>query len=155
MINAIIKKLSLELEIAIAASQRAHQTATDKQNIPDNKYDTLALEAAYLAHGQSLRIAELQNDLFSYQNFKPPLFNSDSEIALGASVTLQDQHGKTKLYYMGPCAGGLRVYDKHITLQVLTPQAPLGKLILGKFLGDVVEIHLSVIKQNYLIVDVA
>jgi transcription elongation GreA/GreB family factor len=34
--------------------------ATHSENIVANKYDTLAVEAAYLAHGQSMRFAELK-----------------------------------------------------------------------------------------------
>ena len=40
------------LNNAKAAAKRAHETATSEENIAENKYDTLALEAAYLAQGQ-------------------------------------------------------------------------------------------------------
>lgn len=166
MINAIIDKLSSELTMAIAASQQAHQTATDKQNIPENKYDTLALEAAYLAHGQSLRIAELQKALHTYKNFKPPIFDDNSEVALGAQVSLRSNDGVIGHYFIGPCSGGLSIRcqadcrsdgiltaeSTHYTLQVLTPQAPLGQSIMGRYLEDEIQIQLQGEKHRYEII---
>ncbi len=63
IIPAIIQQLEQELATAIKASQQAHSGATHSENTADNKYDTLALEAAYLAHGQSVRIEELQQSI--------------------------------------------------------------------------------------------
>jgi hypothetical protein len=53
LISAIVEKLELELSTAVAASQQARDSATHSENIAANRYDTLAVEAAYLAHGQS------------------------------------------------------------------------------------------------------
>ena len=50
------------LDNAKAAAKRAHDTATSEENVAENKYDTLALEAAYLAQGQSQRVVQCQSD---------------------------------------------------------------------------------------------
>ena len=50
LVSAIVEKLQLELSTAVAASQQARDSATHSENIAANKYDTLAVEAAYLAH---------------------------------------------------------------------------------------------------------
>ena len=57
LITDIVEQLKLELSTAVAASQQAHDSATHSENIAANKYDTLAVEAAYLENGKSLRIA--------------------------------------------------------------------------------------------------
>ncbi|MFN3238589.1 MAG: transcription elongation factor GreAB, partial [Pseudomonadales bacterium] len=62
VVDAILNKLDSDLALAIAAAERARDTATDKENIAENKYDTLGLEAAYLAHGQSNRAQRLADE---------------------------------------------------------------------------------------------
>ena len=47
----ILEKLTVDLDIAQRAAQTAYETATHEENIAENKYDTLGLEAAYLASG--------------------------------------------------------------------------------------------------------
>ena len=52
---------------AVDAAKRAYDTATDNENVAENKYDTLALEAAYLAQGQSLRVEQCEADLIAFK----------------------------------------------------------------------------------------
>jgi hypothetical protein len=51
----ILDKLRIDLDIAERAAQTAYETATHEENIAENKYDTLGLEASYLAAGQAKR----------------------------------------------------------------------------------------------------
>ena len=60
LLNQIISTLESARDKASAAAAEAKETATDKENIAENKHDTLGLEAAYLAHGQSNRVMELE-----------------------------------------------------------------------------------------------
>ena len=55
VLQLILEKLSVDLDIAQRAAQTAYETATDEENIAENKYDTLGLEASYLAAGQANR----------------------------------------------------------------------------------------------------
>ncbi len=132
----IIQQLSHALQTAIDASERAHQAATDKENIPDNQYDTLALEAAYLAHGQSMRIQTLQASLLDYKHAQFPSFDAQSVIGLGALVSLIDDDDATFKYFMGPSSGGLSIQYQDENVRILTPNAPLGKLLIGKRIDD-------------------
>jgi hypothetical protein len=60
----IVDQLEVAVNSASAAADQARDTATDKQNVAENKYDTLGLEAAYLAHGRSM-ISENFRSVFS------------------------------------------------------------------------------------------
>jgi hypothetical protein len=53
LIDHLIIELEANYETALTVAKRAHSTATDQANIAENKYDTLGLEAAYLAEGQA------------------------------------------------------------------------------------------------------
>ena len=65
--EAVLQALSNVHQDAINAAKRAHDTATGTESVAENKYDTFGLEASYLAHGQSVRVAECQADLHAYQ----------------------------------------------------------------------------------------
>ena len=44
----LLASLDQEIEAALAAAQQAQETASHEDNQPENQYDTLSLEAAYL-----------------------------------------------------------------------------------------------------------
>ena len=108
IIAAILHQLQQDLAVAAAASEEAHASATHSENVPENQYDTLALEAAYLAHGQSKRIEELQHSINTYRQFVRAEFTERAEIAVGAIVRLVNIDTDDLMQvFIGPEAGGL------------------------------------------------
>ena len=67
LILQIIADLNAAIQTALAAADDARATATNKENVAENRYDTLGLEAAYLAHGQSERVMQLNATLEALQ----------------------------------------------------------------------------------------
>lgn len=152
LVCAIIEQLQLELSTAVAASQQAHDSATHSENIADNKYDTLAVEAAYLAHGQSMRIAELKQSIALYQHFQRPTFNAGTTIGLGALVSIEDDQEQQRRLLIGPAAGGLSIDSSQGPIQVITPTTPLGQVLIGKRVDDDVDWQINQRKESFTIV---
>jgi uncharacterized membrane protein len=67
LITIIVSSLSQQLQKAIAAANEAHAAAVDDQSVAETQYDTLAIEAGYLAEGQSRRVTEFQQAIDAYQ----------------------------------------------------------------------------------------
>ena len=61
IIQHIITRLSHDLDVLFNAARRAHEAATHEENIPDNKYETLALEASYVAQGQANEVGKCKS----------------------------------------------------------------------------------------------
>ncbi|MFT5578931.1 MAG: transcription elongation GreA/GreB family factor [Paraglaciecola psychrophila] len=154
IIDAIIMQLERERETAAKASQEAHSSATHSENVADNKYDTLATEAAYLAHGQSVRIAELQQMITIYRQFKRPVFSQQSVIKLGALVALENDEGPTQWVFIGPGAGGLKIESQSKPILVISNSTPLAQALLNKKLDDSFELTISQQSLLYTIVDI-
>ncbi|MEH6592155.1 MAG: GreA/GreB family elongation factor [Halioglobus sp.] len=152
LVSAIVEKLQFELSTAVAASQQAHDSATHSENIAANKYDTLAVEAAYLAHGQSVRIAELKQSIDLYRQFQRPTFNARATIQLGALVCIEDDQGQQRRFLIGPAAGGLSIDSAQGLIQVITPTAPLGQALMGKQVDDEVNWQINQRKAFFSIV---
>jgi len=151
LISEILQHLQAELNQAIQAANIAHSDAVDDQSVAETQYDTLAIEASYLAEGQSKRVLEYQQALKSYQILQKALQskmleNSDlgDEIAkLGSLVQLDKDNSCHHWFFIGPAAGGFRTNIKEHQITVITPQSPMGMAILGKQQDDDVEIRLG------------
>ena len=105
LILQIIADLNSAIQTALAAADDARATATNKENVAENRYDTLGLEAAYLAHGQSERVMQLNAALEAFQNLKiaPDIH---SIVMIGSLVTLLDDSNAQRDVFVGPSAGG-------------------------------------------------
>ncbi|MBF0353302.1 MAG: hypothetical protein HQM11_19905 [SAR324 cluster bacterium] len=100
----IIEQLERDHELLFKAAKTAHEIATDKNNIPDNKYDTLSLEASYIAQGQANRSQQIRQDLDVYQKLTLQIFDERSPIGLTSLIMLEAGNGEQKRVFMGPCA---------------------------------------------------
>lgn len=134
--SRIIEMLDADLERMTAAAKTAHQAATHEESRPDNKYDTLGLEASYVAQGQANRAQEIRAASEAFRQLELRRFDAGSEIRLTALVRLEDAAGVEKILFLGPQAGGLKVG----AVVVITPESPVGRALLGKCEGDVVRI---------------
>ncbi len=93
--EALLAALDGEIASALNAARQAQETASHEGNKPENQYDTLALEAAYLAHGQSERIRELQETRILIGQWPVQDFSEDDSIASGALIQLLDTQSKS------------------------------------------------------------
>ncbi|WP_341523117.1 GreA/GreB family elongation factor [Pseudomonas sp. G.S.17] len=149
VLQAIIDKLKVDLGVAQRAAQTAYETATHEENIAENKYDTLGLEASYLAAGQARRVEEIRQSLLLYQKLSMAPFDEQRGIQTGDLVTLQTETGAEQHLFLGPDAAGLKIRLENDVITVITARAPLGQSLLGKFEGDELEITVNGSKQSF------
>lgn len=135
LLQQIIARLAHDLELLLAAAKSAHAAATHAENIPDNKYATLALEASYLAQGQANRASEIRRAIEAFKQLdgRPSV---DGTVRLGALVALENEEGATKVVFIGPLEGGLKITHEEREVLVITPASPLGRELLGKTIGE-------------------
>ncbi len=131
------------------AMQVAYETATHEENIAENKYDTLGLEAAYLTQGQARRLAECEADLAAFRTLVPREFSDADAIAVGALIEVEDDGGAAQWLLLGPAAGGLKVTVAGREILVITPSAPLGKALLHREAGDSVTVNVAARPRRY------
>ena len=134
----IIDKLQADHALLLQAARTAHAAATHEENIPDNKYATLALEASYIAQGQADRANEISAALTLFKQLELKEFSAESTIRLSAVVTLEDESGRTRTLFIAPAAGGQLLTCQGTEIRVITPESPLGKKLLGRCCGDAI-----------------
>ncbi|MFK0312772.1 GreA/GreB family elongation factor [Pseudomonas sp. NPDC090233] len=151
LLTRIVTALETDMEVLRRAAQTAYETATAEENIAENKYDTLGLEASYLATGQARRTAEIRQALLIYQQLALRDYDPARGIQIGSLVTLEDEHGEQRLLFLGPEAAGLKIGKGAELVTVITPRSPLGQQLVGKKIDD--EVSLGV--QAFFIIQVA
>ncbi len=141
----ILNKLEQRLHVALSATQRAIDAATDEETVPEHKYDTLALEASYLAHGQAIRVQECEDDIRCYREL---VFRDSESITMTSYLVVVDEEDNEKHFFIGPNAGGLLIEWQGNDVSILTVNAPLGQALMGKEVGD--EAEFSVAGTSYI-----
>ena len=153
LVQIIIQQLEDKLHVAHASTQSAIDAATDEETVPEHKYDTLALEASYLAHGQAMRVQESEEELRQYRVLVVRDF-VDAPIAVGAYVELVDENDTEKAFFIGPCSGGLTVEWQGKEVFVLTPKSPLGRTLIGREEGEEIDMNIGDNRACYEVVTV-
>ena len=150
----MLEKLEIDLDVLQRAAQTAYEAATHAENIAENKYDTLGLEASYLATGQARRVEEIRQALKNCQAMTLAPFDPAHGIQVGALVHLEAGSGSGQWLFLAPDAAGLKlVHDEH-TVTVITPRSPLGAALLGKQPEDEVLINIAGVAQGFTVCEV-
>ena len=151
LVNIIVGALTQELQKAINAANEAHAAAVDDQSVAETQYDTLAIEAGYLAEGQSKRVSEFQQAIEAYQALELVTFDENSTVTIGALVQLAADSESRHWFFIGPAAGGFRCNLAEQAITVITPQSPMGIALIGKQQDDDIEIMLGANKlEDYI-----
>ncbi|MCY1409775.1 hypothetical protein D9M71_251310 [compost metagenome] len=150
----ILDKLGADLQLLQRAAQTAYEAATHAENIAENKYDTLGLEASYLATGQARRAAEIKQALGLFENLSLRPFDPVRGIQLSALVVLANEDGGEQWLFLGPEAAGLKVVDQGREITVISPRSPLGQALLGKAEGAEVAVVIGNGTQTFEVLEV-
>ena len=138
--DLIVAKREADHQLLLSAAKRSHEAATHEDNVPDSKYETLALEASYIAQGQANRAQQIKQALEAYRKMVLQNFADDSSIRLSALVQLEEGSGRTRWVFLGPAAGGLMFHFEGIEIMLITPDSPLGQELMGSQLDDCISI---------------
>jgi transcription elongation GreA/GreB family factor len=155
VLEKIIAALNADLALLTQAAKTAHAAATHAECLPDNKYDTTALEASYVAQGQANRAQDIRRAIDNYRSLVLRPFDDGTPIRLTALVTMEAEDGSCRRLFLGPDAGGLKLTEQGEECIVITPESTLGRALLGKSCGDEVQIGSGVTRKTFTIIAVA
>ncbi len=154
----LIARLVTHVEGEIATMRKAAldaaEGATHAEAKPENDKDTRAIEASYLAAGQAERFRQLEASLKVLINLDLLDRAKSAPISATAVVTLEDDAGEQTRFLMLPSFGGVVLELEGNKVQVVTPPSPLGAALLGRSLGEVIELRVKSGRRELTIVDV-
>jgi hypothetical protein len=142
ILSALLEQLSSEISRATAAANRSRHDATHEEARPENDKDTRALETSYLARGQAQRVIDLEQAERQVRFMTLRDFGPDDPIDLSALVEVESD-GASTWYLIAPAAGGRTVSHAGTNIDVLTPEAPLGRVLIGRVCGEDLELRVG------------
>jgi transcription elongation GreA/GreB family factor len=124
-----------------AAEKEAREGATPAERREDAR---VALENSGLARGQAQRAERARAEVAALEAFRPPQLAPTARVVVGAIVEVEDEEGG-RTFFLAPAGAGeeLTGPDGDGFLSVVTPASPVGRAVLGRRVGDVVEITVN------------
>lgn len=126
-----------DLVASQAMTQSARDEATSSESKAENKYDTRATEASYLAAGQGQRLAGLTALADWLGQLEPRAVHH--RVAVGALVQLR--RGSAREWVLFAPEGGHRASVDGVDVRLLSVRSPTGEVLAGLGAGDIEEIE--------------
>lgn len=145
VIDLIIRALEARFETAKAAAQQAREAAINEESVAETKYDTFGLESSYLAHGQSQRVIECENDWMQFSRQVPVEGDAKGKVALWSLIRLVPLNSSMPLryFFISNIAGGLSLQYQSSSLVLVSPETPVGKILLSQEEGECISLTLA------------
>jgi transcription elongation GreA/GreB family factor len=140
VIKGFIEKFRAEHAALIQSAKAAHQAATHEESKAEDRHDTFAIEASYLAAGQAVRVEELDRTIVEFESFLAGTSHHDT-ITVGDLVTYECDGAITHAF-LAKNGGGTKLTVDGITVQVISPTSPLGDELMGRKTGEDFELEL-------------
>jgi transcription elongation GreA/GreB family factor len=153
--DRLVEKLQAEADVIALAAKAAHAAATHEESRAEDQHDTRGIEASYLAGAQAQRAADLQALVSTYRMMPVGVFGSGDGIGPGAFVELElSESGRKSCYFIVHRGGGVSVQVGGVTILVIAPQSPLGEALIGRRVGDEIEVEAQGGVREYRVVSV-
>lgn len=147
LVRQIKEQLQNSARIALNAGEdlakEARFGATPSEKTQDAR---VAIENGRMAKAHVRRAREAQAALAALDKFKPADLRRKSRIDVGAIVEVEDEENdEGRTLFLSPVGAGFTLTgpggDGH--LSVVTPMSPMGKAILGRRVGDVIDLTIK------------
>jgi transcription elongation GreA/GreB family factor len=151
----LVAELEARRTTLMAAQKTSSEGVTHADAQSDGGKDMRSTEASYIARGQAQRVDALDADLARVRSLRIRAFDGRSPVALSALVQLLDGDGQSRVVFIAPAGGGVRLSQAGASVQVVTPASPLGRALLGAALGDDVVVEGAGATQEYELAAIA
>ena len=142
----LIAQLRAQLEATARAARATHDAAAVEARegaTPDEKREDAraAHQLTTIGGTQARRARQAQADADALASFRPgPAL---ARIAVGAIVEIEDdERGEGRTFFLAPAGAGITLTGPggDGLLSVVTPQSPIGKAVIGRRAGEVVDV---------------
>ncbi len=142
LVEQLSERLRQASQVARKASQAAAEVAREGATPAEKREDArTALEFGGLAKGQKERADRMAAELSTLAVFNPKKLPPQAPISLGAIVEVEDESlGRT--FFLAPVGAGIELTGPGGDgfLSVVTPVSPIGKAVLGRKVGDTIDV---------------
>jgi transcription elongation GreA/GreB family factor len=144
LVHQLTRQLEGSARAALSARNADAAEARDGATPDEKREDARAAHRlASLGKQQQHRARTALADADRLLQFKPTALPTNAAIQLGAIVEIEDADtGEGRTFFLAPVGAGITLTgpggDGH--LSVVTPVSPIGKAVLGRRTGDVIDV---------------
>jgi transcription elongation GreA/GreB family factor len=144
LVAQLSRQLSGSARAALSARDAAAHEAREGATPDEKREDARAAhQLASLGTTQQERARRALAEADQLLRFRPAPLAETAKIQLGAIVEIEDcDSGEGRTFFLAPVGAGITLTgpggDGH--LSVVTPMSPIGKAVLGRRTGDVVDV---------------
>lgn len=141
LLDQLIDILKKNIEIQRKSFESARQTSLEAPGRMQSRYDTMGIESAWVADGLAKSLIEKEKSVTQLESFK--FGDTVNRVCLGSVVGISSGESLSKEYFfILPTASGYQLCENVITITTLTPTTPVGKALIGKQIGEDIEIQI-------------
>jgi transcription elongation GreA/GreB family factor len=137
--KAAMGKLTDRLAKQKNARERALKTSIKAEGAMQSHHDTTKEEMARLAEAHSRSIRQTREAIRYFRRLETQKIDSET-VGAGNLIKIQEE-GKTRLYFLAEHGGGLEIKSPEGKILILSPDSLLGKSLLGKSAGAIVNLQ--------------
>jgi len=137
-------QLSDSARAALAARDGAAAEARDGATPDEKREDARAAhQLGTLGKAQQKRAQQALAEVDALATFRPAALAATAKIGLGAVVEIEDDDtGEGRTFFLAPVGAGITLTGPggDGLLSVVTPASPIGRAVLGRAAGEVVDV---------------
>jgi len=144
LIEQLAEQLRASASVARKAGLAAEEEARDGATAAEKRENArVSQENGGLARGQAQRAQKVMAEMAVLETFRPAPLAKGAAIRLGAVVEVEDEEeGVGRTFFLAPVGAGTELTgpDGDGFLSVVTPQSPIGKAVLGRKVGESIDV---------------
>jgi transcription elongation GreA/GreB family factor len=144
LVDQLIDRLRAAAQAALAASEASAIEAKEGATPAEKREDARAAhQADTLGKAQSLRAQKAIGEIDSLTAFRPAQLPARAAISVGAVVEIEDaESGEGRTFFLAPVGAGVTLTGPGGDgfLSVVTPASPVGRAVMGRKVGDVIDV---------------
>jgi len=150
---AFLAHFEREIAALVGSAKSAHEAATHEESRAEDRHDTFAIEASYLAQGQAIRVQTLRKSMVELTGLLDHLNGNLNSVDVGALITLES-NGKRTHSFIAEFGGGVQVTLDQKTISLMSPSSPMGEGLIGLTLGDTFTLESKNGDRDFKIVEI-
>lgn len=154
LMSLLLAEIDAKFALLTVSAQAAVDAATSAESKPENKYDTRALEASYLAGAQNERLRELTAIRQVLAAMPLKLFEAGEPAGITAVLELDHEGNRSWCFLLQFAAGYVLALSDQERVQTVTVESPLGRALMGKVAGDLVVVTVAGKEKEYEVISV-
>lgn len=142
LIAQLATRLRETAQTARVAMEGAAREARDGATANEKRENArVSQENSNLARGHLARLDRATEELAALEKFRPPRLAPTARVAVGAVVEVEDD-GEGRTFFLAPVGAGIELTGPGGDgfLSVVTPASPVGRAVLGRNVGETIDV---------------